>query len=95
MVLVQPKSGLLQSAIISLFVSYITLTSLGNKPLDVGKFVPITIYTGTFRVYTCRMAFMDRSPKGFCRNPITVVGRCFSVQTPMAQEPSRGSRLSG
>ena len=44
MVLVQPKSGLLQSAIISLFLSYITLTSLANEPLDIGKFIPITIH---------------------------------------------------
>jgi hypothetical protein len=34
--LVQPKSGLLQSSIISLFLSYITLTSLANEPYDLG-----------------------------------------------------------
>ncbi|XP_028416503.1 probable serine incorporator [Dendronephthya gigantea] len=31
---VQPKSGLLQSSIISLFLSYITLTSVANEPYD-------------------------------------------------------------
>ena len=35
-ILVQPKSGLLQSSIISLFLAYITLTSLANEPYDVG-----------------------------------------------------------
>lgn len=35
--LVQPKSGLLQSSIISLFLSYITLTSVANKPYDLRK----------------------------------------------------------
>ncbi|XP_046864877.1 probable serine incorporator [Xenia sp. Carnegie-2017] len=34
---VQPKSGLLQSSIISLFLVYITLTSLANKPYDLDK----------------------------------------------------------
>ncbi|CAB3988983.1 probable serine incorporator [Paramuricea clavata] len=34
---VQLKSGLLQSSIISLFLSYITLTSLANEPYDLDK----------------------------------------------------------